>query len=520
MTISNEAYKALEDIVGSEYISRDPADLDSYCFVWGNELLYGDKFSPRPPAVIMPGSTEEVSAIVKTCNRFGLKYRAHASGFEVAALSSDTPFIPIDLRRMNRIVEIDAKNRIAVVEPYVSQLKLFLETRKVGLRPLMLSSGPSCSVASGTAAHYGSGASNISTDYGARNLLGAEWVLPNGDIIKLGSLGSSGEWINADGPGPSLRGVLRGYGGANGGNGIFTKIATKIYPWYGQAKPMYPYEIPENFDAHILYFPDINKINDFTQLLYEASIAYHFQRFPAGGVFLMATESNDETYALLQNIPQDMMDAIGTHGATVAIDASSKEEMEYKRKVLNKIIEETEANELPIDETQMGVLYHHVLTGGGILKLAFRPTGSFMITGTGDEAMDSMGILGREAWDKIVSPLYSAGAVFNAAPYACWAVQYGEGSGHVESLVQYDPASSESVNTAVEQFGKADHIVAEMGFSINSLENALSYNESALKAAMPYVPVDFVKYMKMIKRAIDPNNSSDPAFYVSPDEWE
>jgi len=44
--------------------------------------------------------------------------------------------------------------------------------------------------------------------------------------------------------------------------------------------------------------------------------------------------------------------------------------------------------------------------------------------------------------------------------------------------------------------------------------------ESTLKAAMPYVPVDFVKHMKMIKRAIDPNNSSDPAFYVSPDEWE
>ena len=233
MTISNEAYKALEDIVGLEYISREPADLDSYCFVWGNELLYGDKFSPRPPAVIMPENTEEVSAIVKTCNRFGLKYRAHATGFEVAALSSETPFIPIDLRRMNRIVEIDAKNRIAVVEPYVSQTKLFLETRKLGLRPLMLSSGPSCSVVAGCAAHFGSGACNISTDYGSRNLLGAEWVLPDGDIIRLGSLGSSGEWINADGPGPSLRGVLRGYGGANGGNGVFTRLATKIYPWYG-----------------------------------------------------------------------------------------------------------------------------------------------------------------------------------------------------------------------------------------------------------------------------------------------
>jgi len=117
MTLSNKAYEALEDIVGSEYISREPADLDSYCFVWGNELLFGDKFSPRPPAVILPGNTEEVQGIVKVCNRFGLKYRAHATGFEVAALSSETPFIPIDLRRMNRIVEIDPKNRIAVVEP-------------------------------------------------------------------------------------------------------------------------------------------------------------------------------------------------------------------------------------------------------------------------------------------------------------------------------------------------------------------------------------------------------------------
>jgi len=61
---------------------------------------------------------------------------------------------------------------------------------------------------------------------------------------------------------------------------------------------------------------------------------------------------------------------------------------------------------------------------------------------------------------------------------------------------------------------------AEIGLGINSLENALSYNESALKATMPYTPVNFVKYMKMIKRAIDPNNSSDPAFDVSPDEWE
>ena len=71
-------------------------------------------------------------------------------------------------------------------------------------------------------------------------------------------------------------------------------------------------------------------------MLYEASIAYHFQRFPVGIIPAMATESNDEFYAFIQSIPQEFMDAIGPYGATVALDASSKEEMVYKQKVFNK----------------------------------------------------------------------------------------------------------------------------------------------------------------------------------------
>jgi glycolate oxidase len=527
MTISNEAYKALEDIVGSEYISREPADLDSYCFVWANELIYGDKFSPRPLAVVMPESTEEVSAIVKTCNRFGLKYRAHATGFEVTALSSDTPFIPIDLRRMNSIVEIDAKNKIAVVEPYVSQAKLFQETRKHGLRPLMLSSGPSCSVVAGCAAHFGRGACTISTDYGCRNLLGAEWVLPDGDIVRLGSMGSSGEWINADGPGPSLRGVLRGYGGANGGNGVFTKVATKIYPWYGQAEtrvigegPNYDLEIPENFELYVLSFPDMKSINDFHHMIYEESIAFHFQRLAVPFVLGLPTTSNDELYSLLQVIPQELMDSFGPYGASLAIDASSKEELEYKKKVVDEIIDKTEAEEFALDEDQKGALYFHVLTGGKVLRAIFRPGGSFMIAATGDETIDNIGVVGEEVRNEVFSELYESGAVFNATPGLNWQICYGEGSGHVESLLLFDPADSEACKKIATACEKSDHLTPRKGLGINSLENCLSYKESAMKAGMPHNTLDFVKYMKMIKRAIDPNDSADSAFYVSTDEWE
>lgn len=527
MSISDEAYQALKDIVGPEHITREPADLDSYCFVWGNELLYGGKFSPRPPAVILPGSAEEVRAIVRTCNCFGIQYRAHASGFETAALSADKPFLPIDLRRLNRIIEIDEKNRIAVVEPYVSQARLFLETRKLGLRPNMMSSGPSSSVMAGAAAHFGSGASNISTDYGSRTLLGVEWVLPDGDLIELGSLGCTGEWLNADGPGPSLRGMLRGYGGANGGNGVFTKAAVKLTPWYGPREPqlrgsgpLYPHELPENFEMYALFFPNVDKANDFNQLIFEASIAYHFQRFPVGIIPAMTTLSNDEFYALMQAIPPEMIEAIGHFGATLALDAFSDEEMIYKKKVLEKIFEMTEAQQLPLDEDQSKVFFNHVLNGGGVLKAVFRPAGSFMITGIGDEAMDPMGVLGTRAWDDIVGGLHESGAVFNASPHTSWLVTYAEGSGHVESLIQYDPAEPESVRQTREALGMADRRVAEMGLGINGLENALSYREEALKAAKPYCGPDFVKYLKGIKKCLDPNNAAEPAFYVSPEPWD
>jgi hypothetical protein len=143
-----------------------------------------------------------------------------------------------------------------------------------------------------------------------------------------------------------------------------------------------------------------------------------------------------------------------------------------------------------------------------------------MITATGDEAIDHIGVVGEEVRNEALSELYESGAVFNAIPSLNWQICYGEGSGHVESLLVYDAADPEACTKIAASCGEADHITAQRGLGVNSLENCLSYKEAALKAAEPFHPVDFVKYMKMIKKAIDPNNSSESAFYVSPDEWE
>ena len=75
MELDERAYRALEDVVGDEYITREPAICDTYNQVWGNKLVFGEKWSTRPTAVLLPGSTEEVQGIVKVCNRFSVPFK-------------------------------------------------------------------------------------------------------------------------------------------------------------------------------------------------------------------------------------------------------------------------------------------------------------------------------------------------------------------------------------------------------------------------------------------------------------
>ncbi|MEW6439807.1 MAG: FAD-binding oxidoreductase [bacterium] len=523
MAIDNEAYQALEDVVGPEYITREPVVLDTYCYVWANELLVGDKFSARPLAVVLPATVEEVQAIVKVCNRFKIRYRAFASGFETSAVTASEPMLPIDMRRMDRIVEIDRRNRTAVVEPYVSQTRLFLETMKVGLRPNMIGAGPSASVLAGTAAHFGSGPTNISTDFGGRNLLGVEWVLPDGDLVRLGPVGAGATGVNADGPGPSLRGVVRGYGGANGGIGIFTKAAVKLYPWYGPPKleprggpPIYGMKVPENFEDLIVFFPGREELSDFMHLLYEEGIAFSQERPGLMFPLLFSTGSNDEFYELIKDVPAEMAKTL-SYSMVVGLDAISAREMEYKKRVFHEILKVTNGSIYPVDDHVKGLLFNASVTAQGMVRGAFRMAGSFVISPVSDESFDSVNRMATLAYEEILAEAQASGQVFGPFPEPAWSVIYGsDGCGHVEMITQYDPADPESCRETADIIQKADARVAEWGFGINLLENALSFKEASLRAALPHA-LDFATWMKKIKKAFDPGDVAESSFYVSPD---
>ena len=158
---------------------------------------------------MLPASTAEVQTIVRMCNKFNIQYKASSTGWGIYNDPSGPGVIRLDLRRMNKIIEINEKNMYAVVQPYVIGAQLQAELMKKGLNCNMCGAGSNCS-ALPIAAHQGIGHMSQSASYGERNLLAVEWVTPDGEIVRLGSLGSSNEWFCGDGPGPSLRGIIRG----------------------------------------------------------------------------------------------------------------------------------------------------------------------------------------------------------------------------------------------------------------------------------------------------------------------
>lgn len=108
--IDVNAYKELEAVVGKEYLTEDPAVCTSYAIqpfhrtepgVWVNV----------PAAVILPACTEDVAAIVKICNKYKIKYKAHSTGFGAHAGPGQDGVLQVDLRRMNHLIDFDEKKR-------------------------------------------------------------------------------------------------------------------------------------------------------------------------------------------------------------------------------------------------------------------------------------------------------------------------------------------------------------------------------------------------------------------------
>lgn len=518
MALDRKVYGALEDIVGPENISEEPAILDTYSFYnFVGAPAPPERFSPRPEAVLLPGSTEEVQAIVKACNRYRIRHKAFSTGWLNSAAVTTEGVVLLDLRRMDRILELNERDMYAVVEPYVTWAQLQAEAMKRGLNHNIIEAGSQTSVLASHTSMAGMGSGSISKGYNERNVLGVEWVLPTGEILRLGSPGSGAGWFCGDGPGPSLRGIMRGAVGTMGGLGVFTKVGVKLYHWPGPRgffplegrSPVYEADVPSTFKLYYVYFPTWEDFVDAGYKLGEAEIVSEEQKVGASLAGTFMATSNEEyrrMYPILSALVRDW------HGLEIVLEADSERELEYKDKVVDKILEETHGRKLALVEhpdAQARVI-SMTIRSSTPSRAVYRPTGAFYSILSAIETNDIAGAwasAGAEAKKKYVD----AGQLMEDGYENAWGIIYEHCHfSHLEELGLYDPADPESCEGA--------GYIMDMLMGLSPKLGIWGFASDEIHPIAGPMLMNYPHWLKKIKKAFDPNIASDPTTYITPEE--
>src|SRR5512139_918346 len=201
-------------IVGKENVLSSETDL----------LLYGydaSLFRGKPDCIALPGSTEEVSKIVKFAHEARVHVVGRGSGTNLSGGTIPTQGgIVIHFSRMNRILEIDIENQRAVVEPAVFTLALKNALARYGYVYQPDPASEKVSTFGGNFGENSGGPHCLKYGVTTNHILGAELVLSNGDVVQVGGK-------TLDNPGYDLTGLLVG---SEGTMGIATKLFLRIMP--------------------------------------------------------------------------------------------------------------------------------------------------------------------------------------------------------------------------------------------------------------------------------------------------
>ena len=219
----DEIVAGLAAILGPEHVITAEDERRAY------ETDALNAYRAVPLAVVLPGSTEEVSAVLKFLGENGVKVIPRGAGTSLSGGALPTPdAVVVGLSRMNHVLSIDYGNRIARVEAGVTNINI---TNAVAHKGFFYAPDPSsqlaCTIAGNLAMNSG-GAHCLKYGVTTNNVLGLRMVLIDGTIIDLG-----GDYLDA--AGYDLLGLVVG---SEGQFGIVTEATVRILRAAEGARPM------------------------------------------------------------------------------------------------------------------------------------------------------------------------------------------------------------------------------------------------------------------------------------------
>ncbi|MDU2063931.1 MAG: FAD-binding oxidoreductase [Sporomusaceae bacterium] len=246
--VTPEVIAELKSILGDKKVITDPDIMEPY----SHDEVPDSQYAHMPDVVVLPETTEEVSAVVKLANKYLIPLVPRAAGTGLACgVVPQLGGIVLSIEKMNRILEINEDSLYAVIEPGVRTEEFQKEVKGKNLfyagDPC---SGDSCFIGGNVATNAGG---NKAVKYGTtrHQVYALEVVMPNGEITTLGGR------LEKNTTGYNLEQLIIG---SEGTLGIITKITLKLKP------------LPANIIDLLAIFPDVESAINIVGKIIKAGI--------------------------------------------------------------------------------------------------------------------------------------------------------------------------------------------------------------------------------------------------------
>jgi len=445
------------DIVGEENVYSDKAHLIAYCYDATRNRF-------EPDGVVFPRDEEDISKILKYCNEHKIVIvpRGAGSGFTGGALPSNGGIVLALEKHMNKILEIDLKNMVAVVQPGVINKDLQKAVEEVGLfyppdpasqEYSTLGGNVSENAGGMRAAKYG-----ITKDY----VMATRAVLPNGDIIR------AGKKTIKDVAGYNISGILVA---SEGTLAVLSEITLRLIP-----KPKLTKTAMGVFDS----------VHDAMEAVYKTM---------ASGITPVAMEFLDNL--TIKAVEQTFNKGLPTDAGALLVtdvDGNLEEDLNFQLAQIEKVFRENGCQEFKIakDDAEAADIWFA------------RRNASPALSVYGSKKLNEDVTVPRAVLPQLLEKFYAI-----AKKYDVNIPCFGHtGDGNVHTNVMVDGSDEEQVKVAYKAIEEVFAATVELG-------GTLSGEHGIGLAKAPYMHMAFsdeeMALFKSIKMAFDPNNILNPS---------
>ena len=454
--MNHKDIEALSSIVGRENIFSDKAHLRAYSYD-ATRTYY------QPEAVLFPRDEEDVSRILVYCNAHGIPVvaRGAGSGFTGGALPARGGVVLAFEKHMNKIIEIDMENMLAVVQPGVVNKELQRAVEKQGLFYPPDPASEEYSTIGGNVSENAGGMRAAKYGITKDFVMALRAVKANGDIIR------AGKRTIKDVAGYNIAGILTA---SEGTLAVITEITLKLLPKPGYAR------------SYMGIFPDV-----------KAAMNAVFKSL-ASGANPVAMEFLDSL------VVKAVREKTGVElpkeaGALLIgdVDGNVPEEIDFQLSILKKSFEENGSMAFRVAEKEEDreLLWHA------------RRSASPSITIYGSKKLNEDISVPRSKLPEALERIYSIGEKYGLK-VPCFG-HAGDGNIHVNVMV--DGSDDEELERGHKAIREIFQLVVDMGGTLSG-EHGIGLSKAEFMD-IAFTPAE-LQLFRDIKKAFDPNGILNP----------